>query len=96
MKLKGYIDGKEVSFDFFPPNEFKASIPRNLTGIYIVELHAISDSGLETMYTSISVLIDYENMSIKIIDSNIKDQLLKSDIYAEIISHEFTYREVVE
>lgn len=70
MRLIGYIEGVEVTFDFYPPNTFRAVFPRQLDGTYIVELHAIDDAGNETVYTNLFVLIDFQSMIFRVLGTD--------------------------
>jgi len=71
MKLIGYIDGVEVLFDFHPPNQFKAEIPKQLDGSYIVELYALDLAGNKSsLYSSIFIRIDYNNLKMEVLPSN--------------------------
>lgn len=68
MRLIGSIDGVEVNFDFYPPNQFKAEIPKKLDGVYVVELKALDDAGNETNYSNIFIKIDFQKMSFSVVD----------------------------
>lgn len=72
MRLIGYVDGVEVKFDFYPPNNFKAEIPKQIPkqidGTYILELHAIDDAGNETSFSNIFILIDFIKMVFKVLE----------------------------
>lgn len=68
MRLIGYVDGVEVKFYFYPPNNFKAEIPKQIDGTYILELHAIDDAGNETSFSNIFILIDFSKMVFKVLE----------------------------
>jgi hypothetical protein len=70
MKLIGYIDGVEVTFDFYPPNIFRAEVPKHLNGTYIVQLKAIDAAGNVTNYSNIFIKIDFEKLTIQVLPSN--------------------------
>jgi hypothetical protein len=70
MRLVGYVDGIEVRFDFCPPSTFKAEIPRQLDGTYILQLRAIDDAGNETNYSNIFIKIDFQQLKIQILPIN--------------------------
>ena len=72
MKLIGYIKGVEISFDFHPPNIYKAIIPKQFDGVYIVNLKAIDDAGNENNYADMIVCIDFDKMSFKVLENNLK------------------------
>lgn len=103
MKLVGYVDGVEVSFSFYPPNTFKAIIPKRLNGKYIVELKAIDDAGNENGETSIYMYIDFQSMHFKIlnekymfnIDENNTKFIEVENIYDSIeCINEFSFKEI--
>ena len=70
MKLIGYVGGAEIAFSFCPPNLFKAEIPKNQNGIYIVELHAVDDAGNQSGFTNIFVKIDFQQLKVSILSPN--------------------------
>lgn len=67
MKLIGYVDGIEVIFDFYPPNKFKAEIPKRIDGTYIVELHAIDDANNISNYSNIFIRIDFNKLKVEML-----------------------------
>ncbi len=70
MKLIGYADGVEVLFDFYPPDTFKAEIPKKLNGIYIIELHAVDDAGNKNNYTNMIIAVDFNKLTFNILKQN--------------------------
>lgn len=68
MKLIGYIDGIEVKFDFYPPNKFKADIPKKKDGTYIIQLIATDDAGNESSLSNIFVYINFSKMIFKVLE----------------------------
>ncbi|MDF2800219.1 MAG: hypothetical protein K0S61_122 [Anaerocolumna sp.] len=70
MQLIGFLDGVEVSFDFLPPNTFTAEIPKQNSGVYILELHARDSAGNMTYYNNIFIKIDYLKLEVRIIMDN--------------------------
>lgn len=81
MKLVGYIDGVEISFIFSPPNQFKSIIPKKLSGIYIVELHAIDDAGNQNNYTNMLITIDFDKLTFNILKQDFLSNENKNDFY---------------
>lgn len=67
MKLLGYIDGIEVKFDFYLPNKWKATIPKKITGKYILQLKAVDEAGNETNFSDLFICIDFQNMKVQIL-----------------------------
>lgn len=72
MRLIGYIDGIEVSFDFYPPNIYRAIIPKRLNGRYIVQLKAIDQAGNETNTSDIYMYIDLKQMIFNVLEDKFK------------------------
>lgn len=70
MQLIGYIDGIEVNFDFIPPDKFTAEIPKKMSGVYIVELHAIDAAGNTSSYSNIFIKIDFQNLKVEMLQLN--------------------------
>ena len=95
MKLIGYMDGIEVKFDFYPPNTFKAEIPKNMSGIYTVELHAIDDAGNQTNMCDIMMLIDFDRLTFKVIDSGLISKTDNKNYICKELQQRFLYRELV-
>jgi len=96
MRLVGYINGMEVSFDFYPPSSYKANIPKHLEGSYIVQLKAIDDAGNEANYTDILVYFDFQKMEFMILNYNYSHEIIVNTNYSvKSIESNFTYKEVV-
>lgn len=95
MKLIGYLDGVEVAFDFYPPNQFKAEIPKNKSGIYIVELHAVDDAGNQTNMCDMAVLIDFDRLKFKILDTEFEYRMNSEEFGYKELQQKFTYKELI-
>ena len=95
MKLIGYLDGVEAKFNFYPPNTFKAEIPKKMNGIYIVELHAIDDAGNQTNISNIAVLIDFDKLTFKVINSGLIYKESSSEYGYTEFPQEFGYKELI-
>jgi len=83
MKLIGYVKGVEISFDFHPPNIYKAVIPKQFDGIYIVNLKAVDEAGNENNYADMIVCINFDEKSFKVHENNIK-HIKKEEKYVYI------------
>lgn len=103
LKLIGYVDGIEISFDFYPPNIFKGIIPKKLNGRYIVQLKAIDEAGNETNTAEVYVYIDFKKMIFKVLDENYKFNIdnnglgyieVKDTYNINIIEDKFSFKEV--
>lgn len=68
MKLSGFLNGVEITFDFIPPNSFVGVIPKQLNGKYIVQMSVVDDAGNVTNYSNIFVLIDFSSLTFKVLD----------------------------
>lgn len=95
MKLIGYADGIEVKFDFYPPNNFKAEIPKNMSGIYNIELHAIDDAGNQTNMCNMAILIDFDKLQFKVLDSDILYKTESEEFGYKELQQEFTSKELI-
>lgn len=95
MKLVGYADGVEVKFDFYPPNIFKAEIPKKVSGIYLLELHATDDAGNQTNMCDMAVLIDFDKLSFKILDTDILYKTENEDFEFKELQQEFMSKELI-
>ncbi|KZL93568.1 PF13754 domain-containing protein [Clostridium magnum] len=95
MKLVGYINGIEVRFDFYPPNQFKAEIPKRMSGIYLLELHAIDDAGNQSNMCDMAVLIDFDKLTFKVLDSEFIHETNNEEFGYKELQPEFLYKELV-
>lgn len=94
MKLIGYLDGVEVKFYFYPPNQFKAEIPKKSNGTYIVELKVIDDAGNQTNYSNVLIAINFDKMSFEVLKGFNETEINKDYNFKELIQ-EYSYRELV-
>ena len=103
MKLIGYINGVEVSFDFYPPNTWRATIPTDITGRFVLQLKAIDDAGNSTNNIYVYVYIDFQNMIFKVLDkkfgykNNSKDYcygIIDNEYETKYIEDEFIYNKL--
>lgn len=94
MKLIGYVDGVEVRFDFYPPSTFKAEIPKQIDGTYIIQLQAVDDAGNKTGYSNIFIEINFDKLTFKVLNPNFTHKLDKEFEYAEL-QQEFSYKELM-
>lgn len=87
MRLIGFADGVEVSFDYDPPLTFKAYIPKTINGRHVLHLKVIDDYGNIDSYTGLYVYLDIKNMTFKILDSNFQVSKNETD---------YSYKEIKE
>jgi hypothetical protein len=95
MVLLGYVDGVEVKFDFYPPNTFKAEIPAQLSGTYILQLKAIDAASNICEYSNIHIVIDFSTFKIKILDKNYTHLSGNTKLYTAKEINLFAYKELV-
>lgn len=95
MKFIGYVDGIDVKFDFYPPNIFKAEIPKKKSGIYILELHAIDEAGNETNLSDIFIDIDFQKMSMKLIGDTFSFIKNSENFSYEALKSPFDYKGLI-
>lgn len=94
MKLIGYVDGIEVNFDFYPPNTFKAIIPKKLDGKYILELQAEDDAGNIDCSTGMYIYIDFQHMKIKVLSSKYQFKKDANNLRYKKIDNIFSSKEL--
>jgi hypothetical protein len=103
MRLIGYVDGVQVTFTYTPPNTWTAIIPKQLDGIYIVELHAINEAGNIANYSGMIVKIDFSNLKIEVLENDILQQEINDgfifeelnlDILSEELDNEINTEEI--
>ncbi len=95
MRLIGYVDGIEVKFDFYPPNTFKAEIPKKINGQYIIELHAIDDAGNQTNEANLIVAINFDKLTFKILEQDFNFGENGGDMGYREVDSQFTHRELI-
>lgn len=95
MKLIGQVNGVEISFDFCPPNSFNAVIPSGLNGTCIIQLKAVDDAGNETNQAGIYMLVDFQKMTFKKLDSNYVNKYENSKFSRMTVSSNYSYKELV-
>ncbi|MDP4109322.1 MAG: PF13754 domain-containing protein [Bacillota bacterium] len=95
MKLTGYINGTEICFDFRPPSTFAAEIPRNISGVYILELHAADNAGNQANECSAAVLVNFNELIFKILDIEYGYEPGKEEFKFTKLPPEFSYKELV-
>ena len=94
MRLKGYVDGVEVSFTFIPPNTFQGVVPKKLNGRYIVQLQLVDEAGNETNNADVYMFIDFQKMQFKVLE---KYKYVENGVnmgYMEC-TPQYSYREVM-
>lgn len=94
MKLRGWVDGVEVNFDLTPPNTWKAIVPRQLDGTYIIQLKAISDMGNELNWSKIFIKINFQSMTMKVLPFAYIYNQEDEDIREKQVNSNFLYDEV--
>lgn len=70
MRLIGKVNGVDIILNLLSDNVYSTIIPRHITGVYIVELHLINDNGFIDTYSNIFVRIDFQNMIIRILNTD--------------------------
>ena len=95
MKLIGYVDGVELSFEFSPPDTFKAIIPKQLDGTYIVQLFAHDNAGNIDTFANTFVIINFDELSYEILESNINSKEQIEEFFAKEIEDKFEMKELV-
>lgn len=94
MKLVGYVDGIEISFNFCTPNIYKAVIPKKLNGKYIVQLKVIDDAGNETNSAGNYMYIDFQQMIFKVLGDNFKFNIDNNNLGYVEVNNIYNSREV--
>lgn len=94
MRLIGYVDGVEISFDFYPPNIFRGIIPKRLNGKYVVELKVTDNAGNENGMTDILVYIDFQKMKFKVLDESYRFATTDKFRFKEVKS-QFSFKELI-
>lgn len=89
MKLIGHINGVEVSFDFYPPNTWRATIPTDITGRFVLQLKATDEAGNSASAMYVYVYIDFKNMVFKVLDEKFGYNYNSKDYCYDIIDSEY-------
>lgn len=95
MKLVGYVDGIEISFNFCPPNIYEAVIPKRLNGKYIVQLKAIDDAGNETNMADTYMYMDFQQMIFKNLGNKFRFNIDDSKFGFKEVSNQYSHKELM-
>lgn len=76
VELRGKVDGKEIVFERASEEEWKAQIPRELFGYYVVELEAFDEAGNRAFITKFLLTVDLEALAIKLVPCNYRAGLV--------------------
>lgn len=87
VKLIGKVDGKEVIFERKNGDIWEAIVPYDLDGMYIVEITAFSDAGVQAYRTKMLLVVDPSTLCIS---------LLQCDYDVELLLKEYTMTNVTE
>lgn len=85
VKLQGIIDGQSVIFERDKGDWWKAAIPRNLNGVYIVELTAIDAAGNMAYCAKYIITIDLSALCVHIEPYPYYAEVLEPDFYATVV-----------
>lgn len=91
IKLKGEVQGREILFDFSPPNKYRAVIPKELDSIYTVTLKAYDEAGNESFFGDVVVCIDFDKMDFMIIENNLSFENSSSEYEHVKIEDKYTF-----
>lgn len=83
VELRGKVDGKEIVFERISEEEWKAAIPRELYGYYVVELEAFDEAGNRAYMTRFLLTIDLDALAIKLVPCNYQASLVGSEFDSE-------------
>ena len=75
MQLLGKVNGVEIHFDFYPPNQFRGDVPKNLTGVYIIQLQCIDDGGNTAEYANMFIKIDFDRLKVTVLPETYVDKI---------------------
>lgn len=64
VRLEGKVNGQNVIFNRKRGDEWEATVPKNISGVYIVELTAYDEVGNKGYAAKYLVTIDVENMKV--------------------------------
>ena len=83
VELRGKVDGKEIVFERTSEEEWKAAIPRELYGYYVVELEAFDEAGNRAYMTRVLLTVDLEALTIKLVPYNYQASLAGPEFESE-------------
>ena len=64
VRLEGKVQGQDIIFKHVQGDDWEAVIPKNLTGIYIIELTAYDDNGNTAFTTRYILTVDLDALCI--------------------------------
>ena len=83
VELRGKIDGKEILFERVSQDEWRAAIPREFCGFYIVELEAFDEAGNRAYITKFLLTVDLDSLGVKLVPCSYQAGLLPSEFEGE-------------
>ncbi len=94
VRLEGKVQGQDIIFNHVQGDDWEAVIPKNLTGIYIVDLTAWDDAGNVAYTTRYIITIDLSALRIclepypywaDLLPDDYQRQISCSEYYAELL-----------
>lgn len=66
IRLVGKVEGQDIIFNHVQGDDWEAVIPKNLTGIYIIELTAYDDNGNTAFTTRYILTVDLDALCVRL------------------------------
>ena len=66
VRLVGKVEGQDIIFNHVQGDDWEAVIPKNLTGIYIIELTAYDDNGNTAFTTRYILTVDLDALCVRL------------------------------
>lgn len=88
VKLTGNINGNAVIFEWVQGDEWRATIPSALNGVYVVDLLAADEAGNETYWAKYILTVDLTALCVHLEPYPYRAELLPPEYYATVIRAE--------
>lgn len=88
VKLTGNINGDAVIFERIQGDEWEATVPASLNGVYIVDLLAVDEAGNETYWAKYILTIDMAALCVHLEPYPYRAELLQPEYYATLMRAE--------
>lgn len=85
VKLTGNVNGSAIIFERVQGDEWKATVPASLNGVYIVELLAVDEAGNEAYWAKYILTIDLAALCVHLEPYPYWAELLQPEYYATLI-----------
>ena len=89
VKVSGKIDGKEVIFERAEGDQWNATVPYDLDGMYVVELTAENDAGNIAYCTKMLLIVDPATLCVRLVPLDYMVEIVPEDYAVEVVPDQY-------